>query len=119
MEDKVVGQIQRRPNQSERDRRIEHHEVCPEIVCEVVDAFHHPRMRQQHRFTRAFNAIWLVCIERCGPFIGTCEDGKAVRRQPTPPFPEQRLDATDLRWIVVRDEKMLHVSAAARSSRRA
>ncbi len=46
----VVRQFERRPDQPERHGRIEHDQLGAELAGELVDASHHDRMREQHRF---------------------------------------------------------------------
>ena len=112
----VVRQVEGRPHQSERDCRIEHHEVSTDTRCHLVDARDHPRVRQQNRFTRSFDVKRLHGIERCRSGVRTGQHRERVGRQASPPFPEQRLDATDLRWEVVGDEQVLHHAAVNSSA---
>ena len=56
----VVRQLQRRPDQPERHRRVEHDELGADLAGEVVDAPHHQRVRQQHRLARPLDAERLL-----------------------------------------------------------
>ena len=105
----VVRQLQRRTDQAERHRRVEHDQVGTEVAGEVVDLAHHPRVRQQKRFTGALDAERLVGVERRGIGVRARQHREPVARKAPPPLPEQRLDAADLGREVVRDEQVLHV----------
>jgi hypothetical protein len=67
VEHEVVRQLQRRADQAERHGRVEHDEVGAEVLGQVVDLLDHPRVRQQHRLTGAFDAVGLAGVE-----LGRC-----------------------------------------------
>ena len=104
----VVGPGERRADEPERHGRVEHDEVGTEVGGELVDAPHHQRVRQQHRLGHALDAVRLLGVERVGTAVRAGEHGERLRRQPTPPLPQQRLDPPDLRREVVRDQQVLH-----------
>ena len=97
-----------RPYKTQGQSRVKHNKICAKFFNHCVDALHHPWVRQQHRLTCSFNAIRLTRIKCRRICMWTCEDRKRVRRQSTPPFPQQRLNATDLRREIIGDKKMLH-----------
>jgi hypothetical protein len=110
----VVRQLQRRPDETERDGGVEDHEVGAEVLRQVVDLLDHPRMREQYRLACAFDAVGLAGVEFGRARVRAGEHGERLGRQPTPPFPEQRLDAADLGWEVVGDQQVLHGAATVR-----
>ncbi len=96
------------PTRPERERRVEHDEVGADAGGHLVDAGHHPRVRQQRRLAHPLDVERLGAIELLGPGVRTGQHGARLRRQPSPPLPQQRLDAADLRREVVRDQQVLH-----------
>ena len=104
----VVRQLQRRPDESERHRRVEHDEVGADVGGQRVDPRHHRWVREQHRLTHPLHPERLGGVELGRPGVRAGEHGERVRRQAPPPLPQQRLDAADLRREVVRDEEVLH-----------
>jgi hypothetical protein len=110
----VVRQAQRRSDHAQRHRRVEHHQVGADLLRQRVDPLDHPRVRQQDRLAGAFDVERLCGVELGGALVGAGEHGEGVGWQPTPPLPQQRLDAADLGREVVGDEEVLH--GAARSS---
>ena len=66
VEHDVVGQVERRADQPERDGRVEHDEVGAELGGQLVDAAHHRRVRQQHRLADPLDAVRLLGVERRG-----------------------------------------------------
>ena len=80
VEDDIVGQTERRTHQTERHRRVEHHEIGADGAGHGIDPAHHPRVRQQYRLAGAFDVERLQRVERCRPFVGRREDGERVGR---------------------------------------
>ena len=113
----VVGKLQRRPDQAERDGGVDDDEVGAEVLGQFVDLMDHPRVREQHGLAGPFDAVGLAGVELGRARIRAGEHGERLGRQPAPPLPQQRLDPADLRRKVVGDEQVLH--AWARSSSRA
>ena len=103
-----IRQVERRTDEPERHRWVEHHEVGADVLGQIVDLLDHPRVRQQHRFACAFDPIGLAGIELGGALVGAGQHGERLGRQATPPFPQQRLDAADFRWVIVGDQEVLH-----------
>ena len=104
----VVGKFERWPDESERDGGVEHDEVGAEVAGEFVDLAHHERVREQDRFAGPLDPVRLVGVERRRVGVRAGEHGEPIGGKTTPPLPEQRLDAADLRWEVVGDEEVLH-----------
>ena len=57
------GSSQRRADEPERHRRVEHDEVGADLAGQAVDAPHHPRVRQQHRLAGPLDAVRLGAVE--------------------------------------------------------
>ena len=104
----VVGQLQRRPDEAQRDGGVEYDQVCADFAGELVDAPDHPGVRQQHRLAGPLDPVGLGAVEPRRAGVRARQHGEAIRWEPPPPLPQQRLDPADLRWEVVRDEEVLH-----------
>ena len=73
------GSSQRRTDQTERHRGVEHDEIGAEVAGEVVDLAHHERVRQQHRLAGALDAERLLGVERRRVGVRAREHGEACR----------------------------------------
>ena len=103
-----VRKLERRANDAEWNRRVKNYEVGADLFCHFVDALNHPRMRQQHRFLRSPNDVWLLRVELRRVFVWRSKYRERIGRKPAPPLPKQVLNSTDLWREIVSDEKVFH-----------
>ena len=108
MQHHVVGQIERRADQAERDGGVDDDEAGADLGGEPVDASGHERVWQQNRFGDSLDPERLLGVELGRAVVRAGQHSELIGRQPAPPLPQQRLDATDLGWEVVRDEEVFH-----------
>ena len=100
----VVRQVEERADSTKRQGGIQHDDVSTEALRKAIDPPHCHRVREQPRLP---DAVYLERLRRI-PFLGALVRGreycKSFRRKPSPPLPEQRLDAANLRGEVIRDQ---------------
>jgi hypothetical protein len=99
-----VGQTQGRPDETERDGRIQDHQSGTDVGGEVADPAGKDGVGEQNRLPRALDAKGLAAVEALGVGIRTGQDGDVFGGQAAPQLPEVRLYAADLGREVVGDK---------------